>query len=804
MITGNKYRITILTDRLVRLEYNESGIFEDRISKAVVNRNFPDVNYSEKKTEKGIEIETDALIVRYDEQEFSTNGLSIELKTFGTTWHYSITYGNTDRNLWGTARTLDGADGKCDLEEGIFGRNGFAVLNDSDSPVVVSGEDSGPGEYEYANRKNGGIDVYFFGYGTDFYGGLKDFYALCGKTPMIPRYALGNWWSRYFKYSEDSYREVVDKFEELEIPLSVAVIDMDWHITEVDPKYGTGWTGYTWDKKLFPDYRRFLKMLHDRGLSTTLNLHPADGVRAFEDMYKPLAERMGIDPESERPLEFDLSDPKFRKAYFDIVMHPYEKDGVDFWWIDWQQGTGRNVDDVDPLFLLNHYHYHDQEGRNIRPMIFSRYAGPGSHRYPVGFSGDTVVTWKSLDFQPFFTFTASNIGYGFWSHDIGGHMMGDKDNERLIRWIQFGVFSPVMRLHSSNSPFLNKEPWVIEEPYHSIICDYMRLRHRLLPYLYTESYRAYDEDKPLIRPMYYELPEDERAYNVHTEYGFGEELIVGSITRPMDKELQMSDVTMVLPEGRWFDIFSGRIYSGGQMRKLYRKLTNIPVLLREGGIVPMSLEDKKNGVENPKNLRLCIGTGKNGSYTMYEDDGISMEYKDGKYVKTKFSVTYINSDSENSIFEKGSDASLHVTIAGADGDKSLIPGIRNYEVCIYGVKKTYDFKALCKSSDGNERIIDRENISYDDDMHILTLKLDEVITAEGTEIDISGIVFAENDHKKQVFDIVEFAWIGIVTKDVINNALQSMNDDEFLKWVTESDISEKLKDAIREVYSDVI
>nr|WP_050008402.1 glycoside hydrolase family 31 protein [Butyrivibrio sp. WCE2006] len=787
MIIGEKYRISIMTDRLIRLEYAENGVFEDRLSKTVVNRNFPEVRYSEKKTETGIEIETDSLIIRYDEQPFSTDGLSIELKDSGNVWHYSITYGNSDKNLFGTARTLDGCDGGLWLEEGIFGRRGFAVMNDSASPVVVSSGDGTPGSYEYAYRETEGIDIYFFGYGKDFFGGLKAFYSLCGKTPLIPRYALGNWWSRYFRYTEESYKEVVDKFEELEIPLSVAVIDMDWHVTDVDPKYGTGWTGYSWNKELFPDPARFLSMLHERGLATTLNLHPADGIRAFEDMYEEMAKQLGVDPSSERPLEFDFSDPEYRKAYFDVVMHPYEKEGVDFWWIDWQQGTGKGADSVDPLFLLNHYHYHDQEGRNRRPMIFSRYAGPGSHRYPVGFSGDTVMTWKSLNFQPYFTSTASNIGYGFWSHDIGGHMMGDKDNERLIRWIQYGVFSPVMRLHSSSSPFLNKEPWVIEEPYHSIMGNYMRLRHRLLPYLYTESYRAYDEDRPLIRPMYYLLPEDERAYKVPTEYGFGEKLIVGAITSPIDKFLQMSAVNMLLPEGRWYDIFSGRIYKGGKMRKLYRRLTDIPVLIGEGGIVPMSLEDKKNGVENPASLRLCIGAGKNGSYTMYEDDGISMEYKDGKFVKTTFDMTC----SENS---EGKDIS--VRISPAEGELSLVKDKRTYEICLYGVEPCEDKVTVCTGS--NEDI--SSNAKYDSAKKILTVYVGEVETKEGAGVTISGIKLSSNDHKKQVFDIVEFAWIEIITKDKINDALNRYDDEGFLTWLNEADISETLKDAIREIY----
>lgn len=118
---------------------------------------------------------------------------------------------------------------------------------------------------------------------------------------------------------------------------------------------------------------------------------------------------------------------------------------------------------LDPLWLLNHYHYQDSCKNAEGGVILSRYAGPGSHRYPVGFSGDTIISWNSLRFQPYFTATASNIGYSWWSHDIGGHMLGDYDEELQTRWLQFGVFSPITRLHSSRSPFNSKEPWFFQK-----------------------------------------------------------------------------------------------------------------------------------------------------------------------------------------------------------------------------------------------------------------------------------------------------------------------------------------------------
>ena len=148
-----------------------------------------------------------------------------------------------------------------------------------------------------------------------------------------------------------------------------------------------------------------------------------------------------------------------------------EDDGVDFWWLDWQSGPHSRVAGIDPLWMLNHFHFLDSARDGRRPLTFSRYAGPGSHRYPVGFSGDTVISWASLAFQPYFTATASNIGYGWWSHDIGGHMFGGKDDELATRWLQLGVFSPILRLHSSANEFTTKEPWTYAPEARAVMTD---------------------------------------------------------------------------------------------------------------------------------------------------------------------------------------------------------------------------------------------------------------------------------------------------------------------------------------------
>ena len=263
----------------------------------------------------------------------------------------------------------------------------------------------------------------------------------------------------------------MDRFRDEDVPLSVSVIDMDWHLVEIDPEHGSGWTGYTWNTDLFPDPQAFLAGLHERGLAVSLNVHPAEGVHAHEASYAAIAKRMGIDPDSGVPVAFDPTDPDFLEAYFEELHHPHEDDGVDFWWLDWQQGGVTRIPGLDPLWLLNHFHYLDSGRAGKRPLTFSRYAGIGSHRYPVGFSGDTHMTWESLDFQPSFTATASNAGYGWWSHDIGGHFKGYKDDELTTRWVQLGVFSPILRLHSGLNPFNTREPWRFDSDSERVMTD---------------------------------------------------------------------------------------------------------------------------------------------------------------------------------------------------------------------------------------------------------------------------------------------------------------------------------------------
>ncbi|KAF2114902.1 glycosyl hydrolases family 31-domain-containing protein [Lophiotrema nucula] len=629
IVAGEKYRFTILTDGLLRFEWAEDGVFEDRASTFAINRELtvPDY-YTWDRGQDGIEIVTKRFHVLYNKKKFSAEGFTVYLKgAVSTKWQY----GAELTNLGGTTRTLDTVDGRTDLKTGILSRDGIAPIGDSKTMLFES--DGWISPRKTGAQEGDRTDEYLFCYGHDYREAIRAYYAVSGSQPLLPRFALGNWFSRYHRFTRDEYIELMDHFSKDDVPMNVAVIDMDWHLVDdVPQRFGNGWTGYTWNKKLFPNPREFMKELHDKGMKTTLNLHPADGIRAFEEQYPELAKFMGIDPATEKPVNFDATDKRFIDGYFDIIHHEHEEEGVDFWWIDWQQGENSKLPGVDPLWVLNHFHFLDLGRGNHRPLIFSRFGGPGSQRYPSGFSGDTIMTWASLNFQPEFTATASNIGYGWWSHDIGGHMHGYKDDELTTRWVQLGCWSPILRLHSSNNIFNTREPWKFNAEACKVMEDTLRLRHRLIPYLYSMNARSAANDEPLVQPMYWDYPELDEAYKVPNQFRFGTELIVAPVTSPRSKTTHLGAVKAWLPPKRYVDIFTGVVYDGDRQLLFHRPLGGYPVLAAEGAIIPFDAAYRpENGSPNPSAFEVVLVVGADGSFDLIEDDGSGTHVTDGDF-----------------------------------------------------------------------------------------------------------------------------------------------------------------------------
>lgn len=623
MLYFETVRITVLAERLFRVERDERRQFTDEATQTVLRRDFSPVAFSVRRGGDWCEVRTASATLHVGsdpgKDHVCLNGKRVPL--------------DGKHNLGGTYRTLDFCDGdiyvpenrKIVLGNGVCSRSGVALLDDVHSLVL---RDDGT----ICHRRRQESDLYVFAFGDDYRGAVKALYEISGYAPMLPRFALGNWWSRYYPYTQTEYLDMLDRFAADRIPFSVAVVDMDWHYSNhieqelgltvsYDPADYTGglygWTGYTWNKNLFPDHRAFLRAVRERGLAVSLNVHPKDGVRFFEEPYEAMCKAMHKEAVPGGSVEFDFTDNAFIRAYFSVLHHPAEREGVSFWWIDWQQGTHTALAGLDPLWALNHYHYLDNAASHRNGLILSRYAGIGSHRYPVGFSGDSVISWRSLAYLPYFTATASNAGFGWWSHDIGMHMLGCKDAELYVRSIQFGVFSPINRMHSTAFPTLTKEPRYYMNGAGDIAARYLRLRHRMIPFLYSAAHRTHTQGRMLIEPMYYAWPRQKEAYACRGQYLFGGQLLVAPITsRAIAKGIAKKRVW--LPPGKWTDVFTGESYAGGRWTDLYRWLDDMPVLAGEGGLFVLA-EDWQEGSGLPRSVEVNVFNGV-GEYTLFEED----------------------------------------------------------------------------------------------------------------------------------------------------------------------------------------
>ncbi len=766
IIQGDHYRFTILTSRMIRMEYAEDGRFEDRPTQTVWNRDFPVPSFRIVEDDTELQIITEHVHLHYTKGPFAENTLYVDVLGNFSTYYSRYTFGGPLRTLKGTARTLDHADGEIPLEEGIISRQGYAAIDDSASFVLTE-------DHFVEPRQAGAKDIYYFGYGHDYKQALKDFYHLTGPTPMLPRQVLGNWWSRYWRYNEKEYKDLMTRFKKEDVPFSVSVIDMDWHVTDIPEKYGSGWTGYTWNRDLFPDPRGFLKWLKDDDRMVTLNLHPADGIRGFEEAYEAMAVAMGLDPDTEDRIPFDFSDKTFIENYFTKLHHPHEADGVDFWWIDWQQGANSKIKGLDPLWMLNHYHALDIARDGNRPLIFSRYAGPGSHRYPVGFSGDTIISWASLKFQPYFTATASNIGYGWWSHDIGGHQRGEKDDELSTRWLQYGVFSPIMRLHSTMSIFNGKEPWRYSVEAEQVMKRYLRLRHQLVPYIYTMNARNHFDGLPLVSPMYYEHPEDELAYAVPNQYYFGTEMMVAPIVEPMNQKLHVAATTAWLPDGEWFDFFSGHRYTGGKQMRLFRKLDEQAVLAKAGAIIPLGRHvEHSNALHNPEHLDVHVFPGASNQFTLFEDDSVGVAHRDGENVETSFELDWV---------------ARTMTIAAPIGKQELLPEKRVITVILRGVNEGYIVR-------------DGETLpgEYDPKKQSLTVSLGEV--TETVTLSLQVEMSTNDNRMERLYEFLDQAEIGYDLKDRLYRLLtQRLEPINLMHQLQALDLEKDIVDCLLEL-----
>ena len=680
VVTFDNARFTVLTSRLIRMEWSEDGKFEDRASLAIVNRRLDVPEYKVIRRGGRLVIRTADLVLSYKGGKFDENNLSVSfvMGDRKVSWHPGM---DDSANLLGTTRTLDGCNGLDKLnhknepmEQGVLSRDGWAIVDES-SRHLFEAVDADWHNWVACRDGADRQDLYIFAYGHDYKAALADFTKIAGRIPLPPKYMFGYWWSRYWQYSDFEFVNLAREIRSHDIPIDVMVIDMDWHETftlmaKDSPKdeFGQriGWTGYSWQKQLFPNPEQFLSEIHDLGYKTSLNLHPASGIQPYEDSYERFVadytsrtsdydgpkdyvygkegwqftgpyQRCGSEGEK-APVPFRICQMDWADAYFNSVIHPLEKQGVDFWWLDWQQWRlSRYTDNLSNTFWLNYTFFNDKvrqsvsEGRYAqRPVIYHRWGGLGSHRYQIGFSGDTYEEWSVLRFLPEFTATASNVGYGYWGHDIGGHMQKTKhpsEAEMYTRWLQYGVFTPIFKTHCTKSRWIERRIWAYPEEFPYLKAA-IRLRYDLSPYIYDAARQGYDTGISMCRPLYYELPENDRSYSCKEEFFFGDNILATVLCQPADKTTGLTERQMWFPEGNdWYDMATGTIYAGGSEKLLHYTLAENPWFIKTAAIVPMAASDIKSLQEKSNVLRILVAPGQgSSSYVHYEDDGDTQAY----------------------------------------------------------------------------------------------------------------------------------------------------------------------------------
>jgi len=708
-------RFTVLTDRLVRMEWAQDGNFEDRATLGIVNRDLPVPPFSCIQKNGVLTIKTAALTLTYKGGRFSSENLEVRFKT--GSWYPGK---KADGNLKGTTRTLDGCLGfenlsykEKELEDGILSRDGWALVDESHRHVMPQVESLWENWIE-PRPEGDHLDWYLFAYGHDYTAALQDFTKVAGKIPLPPKYTMGYWWSRYWIYTDDEILELGREMRERDIPMDVMIVDMDWHYTykDMDKRLGPddfgqrrGWTGYTWNRDLFPDPEAFLGQLHAMGYRTALNLHPASGVRPYEECYPAFVQDylsrtdnydgpkdyvFGTEPyqyagnpapvgkEGYRAsVPYRMDQEAWADAFFNCVIRPLERQGVDFWWLDWQQWTeSRYVPGLSNTFWINYAFFRDKEinGRE-RPFIYHRWGGLGSHRYQLGFSGDTYDEWSVLKFLPYFTATASNVGYGYWGHDIGGHMQ-KKDHKRLTdpemytRWLQFGVFTPIFKTHSTQSANLERKIWAYPEHY-AYMLEAIRLRYTLSPYIYTFAREAYDTGVSLCRPLYYSYPEADEAYRYNEEYLFGDRILATAVCEPVGADGRAARQVWFPKGDNWYDMAHHVTHRGGSVKTLRYSIGENPWYVKAGSILPLAGTHIRNLQDPSDELGILVVPGEGKSaFTLYEDDGISRDY-DSAFARTRIEknrrgnkITLKLGAREGNYSGMGENRSLYIVLEG--------------------------------------------------------------------------------------------------------------------------------------------
>ena len=741
---GPNYRITVLTERLVRLEYSVDGHFSDDLTTLVQNRRFSVPQFKVEQDQTYLVITTSYFMLQYLKNKpflgpkfAPDSNLKVVLLNTDKMWFYGQAEA---RNFKGGAISLDDYKGRVKLDKGLYSTDGFVMLDDSGNfEIDANGFLVKPD----VNK----VDLYLFMYKRDFGMCLRDYFTLTGYPPLIPRYALGVWWNREKIYNFDNTKSLVKAFNRYQIPLSVLLLSEFWHIKDAND-YNLYRTGFSFNRELFPNPEEFVKYMHDRGVRVGVNIDPSEGVRKEEDRYLNIAQELNIADGVTIP--YNVFDKNFMALYVKHLIDPLLDLGVDVYWLDYKK-------DLEAIQTLQYYYNKDFDRmKDTRPLVLTRSPLVAPHRAGILYSGETIVGWDTLKFLPFYNSMAANKGVSWWSHDVGGYKDGIEDSELYLRYVQLSAFSPIFRFSAKRGVYYKREPWMWDVKTFTIAREYCWLRQRLIPYLYTAAYEYHKTGMPLIQPIYYTYPEiyDEPTYR--NEYYFGKELFIAPITKPKDITMNRSIERVFLPKGIWYDFKTGKKFVGNKRYVVFYKEEEYPIFARAGAIIPLAnLEKNINDTNPPKSMEINVFPGQSNEFKLYEDDGITKLHEDGYYIVTSIDYNYLQNN-------------YTLIIHPVEGKTEIIPRLRDYKIR-YRNTRTADSVEIYL----NGNLANLEYECYEDENDFV--------------VDIKGV-----DTTKQLT-------VNCKGKDIEINAVRIVNED-VNSIISDLKITTKLKEEIANIF----
>ena len=709
---GKNYRITVLSEILLRLEYNPSGNFLDDMTELVRNRNFSIPQFKVQQDEKFLVIETSYFRLEYEKEKsfFGTKIVpeqNLKVTLLGTEkfWHFNHVEARNFRTI---GFSLDDKENIKLNNKGLYSTDGFVSIDDSNSLILK--------DDKFYKRPEKVLDTYLFMYKRDFGLVLRDYFLLTGKPIMIPRYLFGNIWNKHAYYTDQNIKDLINKFNKNNIPINAIILGNDWH-SKNNLTYGL-----SWNKDLFVDYNKFIDYLKLKNIYLGVTINPIL-ISDKEKNFNKFIEEAKLNNAEFIPL--NVFNKNIIDSYFNNFIDELINCGVSSFILDYKDK------DLYTLRSLCFYHNLYFKNKQLKNPIMSRNGLVNTHSMNAIYTGNTIVSWKVLNSLPEYIISGSNNGLSFISSDIGGFYGGIEDDELFRRYVQFGTFSPILRLSSAASHYYKREPWSWDMHTLSIVTEYLRLRSKLIPYLYTEAYRYHETGLPIIQPLYYNYPEiyDEPEYK--NEYFFGKSLFVCPITKPKDEVMDRTVQGLFIPNGIWYDFKTGIKYVGNKRYVSFYKDEDYPIFATQGSIIPLALlnEHNINSSANPDGFEIHIFPGKSNTYTIYEDDGISEKTR---YFKTIIEYNYLHNN-------------YTVILRHDSTDYSIVPSIRNYKIKFRNTRKPNEITIYV----GEEKLENFE--SYIDEMDFV-IELNRVntykqisINCRGQDIEINSVRLVNSD-----------------------------------------------------------